>query len=89
MVTPGRQLGSKRPLYLKKNKTTATDIGGWSSGQLSPLGRGGPTYEIPKMILELEFTKQANGRFSRYTKKQTLDLVHGSTPSKIEIKNGR
>jgi hypothetical protein len=41
------------------------------------------------MTLELEFMKQANERFSRYTKKQTLDLVDGSTPSKMEIKNGR
>jgi hypothetical protein len=32
-----------------------------SSGQLSPLGRGGPTYKILKMTLELEFLKRAPG----------------------------
>jgi hypothetical protein len=53
-----KDLGGKRPLYTKKRKTTGIDIGGWRSGELSPLGRRGPTYKILKMTLERKIAKQ-------------------------------
>jgi hypothetical protein len=59
-----KDLGGKRPLYLRKKGATAIGIEGWSSRQLSPLGRGGSTYKILKMTLELEFVKRANGMSS-------------------------
>jgi hypothetical protein len=34
-----KYLGGKRPLHPEKRKTTGIDIGGWSSGELSPLRR--------------------------------------------------
>jgi hypothetical protein len=51
-------LGGNRPLYPKKRKTAAMDIGGWSLGQLSPLERGGPTYGILKKTVERKMAKQ-------------------------------
>jgi hypothetical protein len=54
-------LGDKRPLYVRKKRATAIGIGGWSSGQLSPLGRGGPTYRTLKKTIKLEFVRRANG----------------------------
>jgi hypothetical protein len=54
-------LGGKRSLYPKKRKTTGIDIGGCSSGQLSPLERRGPTYKILKKTLEREIAKQIAG----------------------------
>jgi hypothetical protein len=52
-----KDLGGKRPLYVRKMRATTTCIGGWSSRQLPPLGRGGPTYKTIKKTLELEFVK--------------------------------
>jgi hypothetical protein len=50
-----KDLDSKRPLYMKKKGATTMGIRGWSSRQLSPLGRRGPAYKILKKTLELEF----------------------------------
>jgi hypothetical protein len=47
---------------VRKKRTTAIGIGGWSPGQLSHLGRGGSTYETLKKTLELEFVRRANGK---------------------------
>jgi hypothetical protein len=40
-----KDLGSKRPLYVRKKGATAIGIGGWSSRQLSLLVRRGPAYK--------------------------------------------
>jgi hypothetical protein len=42
---------------MRKKRATAISIGKWSSIQLSPLGRGGPTYKTLKKTPELEFMK--------------------------------
>jgi hypothetical protein len=34
-----KDLGGKRPPFVRKKRATVVDIGGWSSKQLSPLGR--------------------------------------------------
>jgi hypothetical protein len=52
-----KDLGGKRPLYPKKRKTTGIDIGGWSSGQLSPLGRRGSACNTLMKTLELGSVK--------------------------------
>jgi hypothetical protein len=63
-----KDLGSKRSLYVRKKRATAISIWGWSSRQLSRLGRGGPTYKTLKKTLELEFVKRANGMCSGFRK---------------------
>jgi hypothetical protein len=62
---------------------TVIDIGGWSLGQLSPLGRGGPTYKILKMTLKMEFLKRAPGMPIRLRQiMNELDTVEGRPPPK-------
>jgi hypothetical protein len=50
----------EEPLYLRKKTATTIGIRGWSSRQLSPLGRGGLTYETLNRTLELKFIKRVN-----------------------------
>jgi hypothetical protein len=79
-----KDLGGKRPLYPEKRKTTGTDIGGWSLGQLLPLGRKGPTYKILKKTLELESVKQSKGCPAGYLEANT-GHCGGANP----LRNGR
>jgi hypothetical protein len=74
--------GGKRPLYPEKRKTTGIDIGGWSLGQLSPLGRRGPTYKILKKTVELESVKQAKGMTSGLQTSKHWTLWRGRPPPK-------
>jgi hypothetical protein len=69
-----KDLGSKQPLYMRKKRATAIGIRGWNSGQLSPLGRGGPNYKTLKKTLEVQFVKQV-------AESKKPDLVEGSAPS--------
>jgi hypothetical protein len=75
-------LGGKRPLYPEKRRATRFDIGGWSSGQLSPLGRRGPTYKILKKTLDLRFTKQADEMPSGLQRSKHWTLWRGRPPPK-------
>jgi hypothetical protein len=61
---------------------TINGIGGWNSGQLSPLERGGPTYKILKMTLELEFLKRAPGMPIGLQKMRNWTLWRGRPPPK-------
>jgi hypothetical protein len=73
-----KDLGSKQQLlYLRKKRATAIDIGEWSSGQLSPVGRGGPFYKTSRKTLQLEFVKQANGMPRRLRKVRNRTLWKG------------
>jgi hypothetical protein len=56
-----KDLSGKRPLYLSKKKASTIGSGRWSSGQLSLLGRGGPTYKSLKKTIGLEIVKRAVG----------------------------
>jgi hypothetical protein len=58
-----KDLGAKWPLYVRKKRETVIDIRGWSSRQLSPLGRRGSAYKTLEKTLELEFVKRATGMF--------------------------
>jgi hypothetical protein len=79
-----KDLGGKRPLYPEKRKTTGIDIGGWSSGQLSPLGSRGQTYKILKKTLELESVKQAKGMSSELQRSKHWTLWRSRPPSETE-----
>jgi hypothetical protein len=46
---------------LGKKRTSTNGIGGWSSGQLSPLGRIAPADKTVRNVLDLEIMKQTNG----------------------------
>jgi hypothetical protein len=74
-------LGGKRQLYPEK-RTTGFDVGRWSLGQLSPLGRRGPTYKILKKTLELRFTKQADEMNSGLQRSKHWTLWRGRPPPK-------
>jgi hypothetical protein len=52
-----KDLGGNQSLYVRKKRATTIDIEGWSSRQLSPLGRRVSAYKTLKKILELEFVK--------------------------------
>jgi hypothetical protein len=77
-----KDLVGKWPLYLKKKRATAICIGGWSSTQLSPLGRGGLTYKALRMFLELKFVKQANRMSSRLQRMMNWTFWRGWPPPK-------
>jgi hypothetical protein len=66
-----------RPLYVRKKWATAISIGKWSSRQLSPLGRGGPSYKTLKKTLNLEFVKIADVMFSGFRKMKKWTLWRG------------
>jgi hypothetical protein len=72
-----KDLGSKGPLCVRNKRATAIGIGGQSSRQLSPLGRGGPTYKTLMKTLELEFVKWANGTSSGFQKMRKWTLQRG------------
>jgi hypothetical protein len=69
---------------MEKRKTTGIDIGGWSSGQLSPLGRRGSACKHPQEDPGTGIHEASKRDVQRVTKKQTLDHVEGSTPSKTK-----
>jgi hypothetical protein len=63
-----KHLGGRRPLYTTKKRTTAIDIRGWSSRQLSPLGRRGPACNSLKKTLQLKVMKRTYGMSSGFWK---------------------
>jgi hypothetical protein len=79
-----KNLGGKQPLYPEKRNTTGIGIGGWSLGQLSPLGRRGPTYKILKKTLKLESVKQAKGMPSGLQTSKQWTLWRGRPPPKCK-----
>jgi hypothetical protein len=46
-----KDLGGRRPLYLRKERRTANGIRGWSSGQRPHLGSGETLYKTLKKNL--------------------------------------
>jgi hypothetical protein len=67
---------------VRKKWANAIGIRGWSSGQLSPLGRIGPAYKTLKKILELEFVKRTNGTSNGFQKMRKETLLRGRPPPK-------
>jgi hypothetical protein len=68
-----KDLGGKRPLYLRKERTTANDIRGWSSGQRSHLGSGGT---LKKNLYEIFREKKAKQIAGSYVASQKQKTVH-------------
>jgi hypothetical protein len=58
-------LGDRRPLHLRKERTTTNGIGWWSSGQRSHLGSGGTRKKTLYEIFRRKIAKQAVGTSSR------------------------
>jgi hypothetical protein len=95
-----KDLSSKQPLYLRKKRATTIGIGGWSSGQLSSLGRGGTNLQDPQedlrtgiceaskhyvqWVVEGEKTDLVEGSAPSGVRKQGSDIVEGSTPSETK-----
>jgi hypothetical protein len=82
-----KDLGGKRLLYVRKKRTTAISIRGWSSKQLSQLGRRVLTYKTLKKTLEPEFVKQAHGMSSRFREIRKWTLWRGKPPRKRKKKS--
>jgi hypothetical protein len=76
--------GSRRQAAAIREKERATAIGsgGWSSRQLSPLGKRGPAYKILKNTLELEFVRRVNRMSSEFRKMRKLTLWISRSPPK-------
>jgi hypothetical protein len=49
----------KRPLDVRKKRATAIGVGGWSSGQLSPVGIRVPAYKTLQKTFRLQIVKRA------------------------------
>jgi hypothetical protein len=63
-----KDLVGKQLPYMSKKRATVIGIGGWSSKQLSPLGRRVSVYEVLKKTLELEFVKRARRMSAGFVK---------------------
>jgi hypothetical protein len=61
-------------------------MGGWSSKQLSLLGKSVSVYKTPKKTLELEFVKRENGMSSVSREIRKWALSRGRPPSKQKKK---
>jgi hypothetical protein len=61
---------------------TSTDIGGWSSGQLSPLEKRGSIYKIRKTTLNTESLRSAPGMFIGLQQMRIWTLWRGRPPPK-------
>jgi hypothetical protein len=81
-----KDLGGKQPPYMRKKRATVISIRGWSSKQLSPLGRRVLAYEALKKTLELEFVKRACGMSSGFRKIWKWTLWKGRPPPKRKRK---
>jgi hypothetical protein len=64
-----KDLFSRRPLYLRKERRTAEGIRGWSTRQQAHLGRGGTLYKTLYEIVSVRIVKRC------ITKNQGLGIV--------------
>jgi hypothetical protein len=74
---------------VRKMRTTVIGIAGWSSRQISPLGRRVSAYEVLKKTLELEFVKRACGLSSGFRKMRKWTLWRGRPSPKRNKKEGK
>jgi hypothetical protein len=84
-----KDLSDRRPLYVRKKRATAIDMGRWSSRQLSLLGRRVSAYEALKKTLDLEFVKRARGMSSGLWKIRKWTLWRGRPPPKRKKRSCR
>jgi hypothetical protein len=77
-----KDLGGNQQQYVRKKRATVIGIGGWSSRQLSPLGKRVSAYETLKKAQELKFLKIARGMSSGFRRIRKLTLRRGRPPLK-------
>jgi hypothetical protein len=75
-----KNLGGRRPLCLRKERTTAKFIGGWSSGQKSSLGSGGILKKSLYEIVSVKIAKQIAGSYDASRKIKDGALWSGRPP---------
>jgi hypothetical protein len=76
-----KDLGGRRPLYLRKKRTTTDSIGGRSSGQRSHLGRGGTLMKDLYEIVRVTIAKRIAGSYVPPRKIKDWSWWRGSAPS--------
>jgi hypothetical protein len=67
-------LGSKRPLYLRKKRATAIGIGEWSSKQLSLLGIRAPVQD-PQEDPNAGIREERKWDIQRFAENKKMDIV--------------
>jgi hypothetical protein len=77
-----KDLGGRQPLYLKKQRATATANRGRSSGQRSYLGSRGTLRKTLYEIFGLKIAKQIVGTTNRMRKMTDCILWMGQPPPK-------
>jgi hypothetical protein len=81
-----KDLGGKRPPYLRKKRTTTNGIEGWSSGHQSHLGCEGTLKMILYAIFRWKIAKQVVATSSRLQKIRKWSLWRGRLPPKRKKK---
>jgi hypothetical protein len=77
-----KDLGGRRPLYLRKKRTITDDIGGWSSRQQAPLGSEGKLKKTLHEISRSEIAKQMFETSIRMRNMRNWTLWRGRLPPK-------
>jgi hypothetical protein len=75
-------IGGKRPLNVRKKRTTVIGVGGWSSGQLSPMGIRVPAYKTIQKTFRRQIIKRAKEVSSGLRKTRKWNLWTGRLPPK-------
>jgi hypothetical protein len=79
-------MGGKRPLDVRKKRATAIGVGGWSSGQLSPMGIKVPAYKTLQKTFRLQIVKRAKEVSSGLRRIRMWTLWRGRPPPKRKKK---
>jgi hypothetical protein len=79
-------IGIKRPLDIRKKKTTAIGIRGWSSGQLSPMRMRVPAYKTLQKTFRHQIIKRAKEVSSGLRKTKKWNLWSDRPPPKRKMK---
>jgi hypothetical protein len=77
-----KNVGDKRPLYVRKKRATANGIGGGTQDSCHLWEEEDRPTRPPEKTLELEFVKRANGMCSGFRKMRTWILWRSWPPPK-------
>jgi hypothetical protein len=79
-------IGGKRPLDVRKKRETAIGVGGWSSGQLSPMRIRVPAYKTLQKTFRHQIVKRAKEVSSGLRRIRIWTLWRGRPPPKHKKK---
>jgi hypothetical protein len=79
-----KDIGGRCSLYLRKGRTTADSIRGWSSGQRSPLGSGGTLMKIVHESVSVQIAKQKARSYTASRKIKDWTFWRGRHPPKCK-----